>query len=422
MSNIRKDKDPHRKLTEAELLYYLENDISDIEFLSDDELELDEVCRDQTNDNVLDGISTEDRENEDEDLADEQEGPEEIVIGENDKDDRGQFEKEKENFAKIHNLTEKSKIRWIQKDNIEYETRNIHWHASQPSTLVVDLPAPVKFFTKYIPDKILQQMADMTNLYATQQNTARFPSTSLTEIKSFIGIHIIMGNLQFPRVSMYWHRSMGIPLVKDNMPLSRFYKLRQAIHIVDITSREENNQDRLWKVRCLYESVRRRCLKLPLETNLCVDEQIVPFKGQINIKQYVKNKPTKWGIKIYVLAGQSGLIYDFLIYQGSTTPFSPIYVKYGSAAAVVMQLSERISESNHGLFFDNYFTTYNLIQYLDSKHIYCVGTIRANRFANPRLPSDKEMKKIGRGSSAVSISKDGIVITKWSGGRLSKMG
>ncbi|XP_031358741.1 piggyBac transposable element-derived protein 3-like isoform X1 [Photinus pyralis] len=413
MSNIRKDKDPHRKLTEAELLYYLENDISDIEFLSDDELELDEVCRDQTNDNVLDGISTEDRENEDEDLADEQEGPEEIVIGENDKDDRGQFEKEKENFAKIHNLTEKSKIRWIQKDNIEYETRNIHWHASQPSTLVVDLPAPVKFFTKYIPDKILQQMADMTNLYATQQNTARFPSTSLTEIKSFIGIHIIMGNLQFPRVSMYWHRSMGIPLVKDNMPLSRFYKLRQAIHIVDITSREENNQDRLWKVRCLYESVRRRCLKLPLETNLCVDEQIVPFKGQINIKQYVKNKPTKWGIKIYVLAGQSGLIYDFLIYQGSTTPFSPIYVKYGSAAAVVMQLSERISESNHGLFFDNYFTTYNLIQYLDSKHIYCVGTIRANRFANPRLPSDKEMKKIGRGSSAVSISKDGIVITKW---------
>ncbi|XP_031327701.1 uncharacterized protein LOC116158962 [Photinus pyralis] len=247
MSNIRKDKDPHRKLTEAELLYYLENDISDIEFLSDDELELDEVCRDQTNDNVLDGISTEDRENEDEDLADEQEGPEEIVIGENDKDDRGQFEKEKENFAKIHNLTEKSKIRWIQKDNIEYETRNIHWHASQPSTLVVDLPAPVKFFTKYIPDKILQQMADMTNLYATQQNTARFPSTSLTEIKSFIGIHIIMGNLQFPRVSMYWHRSMGIPLVKDNMPLSRFYKLRQAIHIVDITSREENNQDRLWK-------------------------------------------------------------------------------------------------------------------------------------------------------------------------------
>lgn len=150
---------------------------------------------------------------------------------------------------------------------------------------------------------------------------------------------------------------------------------------------------RLWKVRCLYDSVRSRCRQLPLETNLSVDEQMVPFKGQINIKQYVKNKPKKWGIKIYVLAGKSVLIYDFLIYQGSTTPLNPLYRKCGSAAAVVMQLSDRITEKNHGLFFDNFFCTYNLFQYLESKFIYAIGTIRVNRFANPRLPSDKDMKK-----------------------------
>ncbi|KAG5883424.1 hypothetical protein JTB14_005635 [Gonioctena quinquepunctata] len=57
-------------------------------------------------------------------------------------------------------------------------------------------------------------------------------------------------------------------------------------------------------------------------------------------------------------------------------------------------------------------STYNLFQYLYLKYIYAVGTIRVNRFAYPRLPSDKEMKKNGRGSSAISISKDGIV-TKW---------
>ncbi|KAG5879028.1 hypothetical protein JTB14_009666 [Gonioctena quinquepunctata] len=51
--------------------------------------------------------------------------------------------------------------------------------------------------------------------------------------------------------------------------------------------------------------------------------------------------------------------------------------------------------------------TCNLFQYLYSKYIYAVGTIRANRSANPRVPSDKEMKKNGRGSSATSISKDG---------------
>lgn len=174
----------------------------------------------------------------------------------------------------------------------------------------------------------------------------------------------------------------------------------------------------MWKVRCLYDSIRRRCLQLPLETYLSVDEQIIPFKGQINIKQYVKNKPKKWGIKIYILAGKSGLIYDFIIYQGSKTPLNPVYAKYGSAAAVVMQLSERISDKNHGLFFDNFFSTYNLFQYLDSKYIYAVGTIRANRFANPRLPSDKEMKKKDvvplppRLAKMVLLSQNGLITSQ----------
>jgi hypothetical protein len=40
-------------------------------------------------------------------------------------------------------------------------------------------------------------------------------------------------------------------------------------------------------------------LKELSETNLCIDEQMISFKGHINIKQYIKNKPTKWGIKLF---------------------------------------------------------------------------------------------------------------------------
>lgn len=115
---------------------------------------------------------------------------------------------------------------------------------------------------------------------------------------------------------------------------------------------------------------------------------MVPFKGQLNIKQYVKNKPKKWGIKIFVLAGQSGLVYDFLIYQGSTTELNPVCASFGHGAGIVMQLSERITERNHGLYFDNYISTYQLFQFLEAKSIFAVGTIRVNRFANPNLPSD----------------------------------
>lgn len=41
------------------------------------------------------------------------------------------------------------------------------------------------------------------------------------------------------------------------------------------------------------------------------DEQSVPFKGQLNNKQYRKNYPKKWVIKIYVMAGQTVLFMTF---------------------------------------------------------------------------------------------------------------
>ncbi|KAJ3640471.1 hypothetical protein Zmor_003765 [Zophobas morio] len=90
-----------------------------------------------------------------------------------------------------------------------------------------------------------------------------------------------------------------------------------------------------------------------------------------------------------------------------------IYLQFGSGAGTVMQLAERINENYHGLYFDNYFSSYHLFQYLNSKGVMAIGTIRANRFCKPKLVEDKEMKKKGRGACDVSVSKDGVVITKW---------
>ena len=35
---------------------------------------------------------------------------------------------------------------------------------------------------------------------------------------------------------------------------------------------------------------------------LSIDEAMIPFKGRLSIKQYMKDKPTKWGVKVFVLA------------------------------------------------------------------------------------------------------------------------
>lgn len=65
------------------------------------------------------------------------------------------------------------------------------------------------------------------------------------------------------------------------------------------------------------------------------------------------------------------------------------------------------------LYFDNFFTTYFLLQALAHNKILACGTIRINRFANPPLPSDKEIMKKERGCSFEAISFDHIIVVKW---------
>lgn len=128
----------------------------------------------------------------------------------------------------------------------------------------------------------------------------------------------MMGSLKLPRVNLYWDKAIGITAFSSMMTRDRFFQLRSNLHLVDVNECKSDS-DRIYKVWPMYDSIRQRCLQLNVEKICSIDEQIVPFRGNLNIKQYVKNKPNPWGVKIFVLCGISGLAYDFLVYQGSTT-------------------------------------------------------------------------------------------------------
>ncbi|KAJ8936197.1 hypothetical protein NQ318_008494 [Aromia moschata] len=54
-----------------------------------------------------------------------------------------------------------------------------------------------------------------------------------------------------------------------------------------------------------------------VEEIIAVDEQIIPTKSRLTIKQYNAKKPHKWGYKVFVLSGISGFNYNFYIFDGS---------------------------------------------------------------------------------------------------------
>ncbi|KAF2880783.1 hypothetical protein ILUMI_25391 [Ignelater luminosus] len=149
-------------------------------------------------------------------------------------------------------------------------------------------------------------------------------------------------------------------------------------------------------VRPLYNCIRKRCKELQLKTNLAIDEQMIPFKGNLNVKQYVKGKPCLWVIKLQTLCGASGILYDFLLYEGLTTELNALHTQaIGQSAAIVTTLCGRITQPNYKLFFDHYYSNYQLLLWLQNTNIYATCTARISRFVKPSFLKNLNRKLLG---------------------------
>lgn len=126
-----------------------------------------------------------------------------------------------------------------------------------------------------------------------------------------------MGVRKLPEVSMYWEAGRNTGIFRNTMSCDRFLQLTFAF-LVNNLEKPAEILDVFFKVRPLYNTIRRRCLELPMEENLCIDEPMVPFLGALSVKQYVKGEPHSWGVKIDLPYGKIRMAYDFLLHQCST--------------------------------------------------------------------------------------------------------
>lgn len=131
---------------------------------------------------------------------------------------------------------------------------------------------------------------EKTNQYAIYKDGDSL-NTNPNEIEALLRINMKIGTLSFSRQKMYWSakNSTRIPAITDVMPGNRRFKLRSYLHLVDTNGTNETN-DGLWKVRSIFDCVRERCRRVINEEYYSIDE-IIPFTGKFNIKQFIKGKP-----------------------------------------------------------------------------------------------------------------------------------
>ena len=129
------------------------------------------------------------------------------------------------------------------------------------------------------------------------------------------------------------------------------------------------------------------------------------FKGHHSAKQYLKNKPIKWGFKWWFRAdSKTGYLYEFQLYLGKNE-----LPEYGLGESVVISLSKSLKDTHCTLYFDNYFSSPALVKELYEQGIYAIGTVRKDRKNMPTLKEDKAMK---RGEIDFHFSDD-VTALKW---------
>lgn len=273
--------------------------------------------------------------------------------------------------------------------------------------------SPLEFYQLFLDEDILTMMVTETNRYGAQcqkKETApkarihNWQDTNVEELQRFIGLLLWMGLVQYPSIESYWSKmNIYSNAIKSVMSRNRFQLLLKTWHF---NNNENVTTDRLQKIspltNKLIENFKRHFIP---NQALCIDETLVPFRGRLSFRQYIKNKRHKFGIKVYKLCIEKGYTYNLLIYCGQDRIKGE-----SSSQRVVLTLADGLLNKGRTIYTDNYYTSITLAHALLGKNTHLVGTLRSNRKLNPQQVVSKKLKK---GETEASESSTGVVVQKW---------
>ena len=170
---------------------------------------------------------------------------------------------------------------------------------------------------------------------------------------------------------------------------NRYQALSAFLHVVDPAN--ETPGYKLRKVEEFLAAFKERCKVLyqPMQ-KLAVDERMVKSKHRSGIRQYMKDKPTKWGLKLWVLAdSDNGYTIDFNVYiakaaAGETSD-------EGLGYDVMMKLMQPYLGQGYHLYLDNFYTSNKLVSDLYSQGTPSTGTVKVNRRGFPECLKDTKV-------------------------------
>ena len=130
------------------------------------------------------------------------------------------------------------------------------------------------------------------------------------------------------------------------------------------------------------------------DKNIAVDEELFFWLG---FKQYIPNKRSRFGIKMFSICEASGYLWNSFVYLGKEANLSDVDKQLekdlGKSGAVVPKLISDLFGLGSHLYVDNWYTSETLFRYLAANGTVACGTARANRISIPKSLKQEVLAK-----------------------------
>ena len=156
-----------------------------------------------------------------------------------------------------------------------------------------------------------------------------------------------MGLVKLPSIRDYWRSDeLGQLFSKFHMTRDRFKEIWRNLHF-SVNNDISTEGDKARKVKPINSHL-NFCYQNGTENEprQSIDGHMIKFEGHSQMKQYIKNKPIKWGFKLWERCGASSVyLYEFDIYTGRKNQPE---LELGDE--VVLQLTRSLQNSNVRIF------------------------------------------------------------------------
>ena len=248
-------------------------------------------------------------------------------------------------------------------------------------------------FNLFYAEQIFWDIVDFANENARRRNESDANNNKgdwkmlmMDELIVYYGHVIVKDIIKLDRDAHCWHQGSKHFFLYTRsgnvMRRDRFFQIRWYLYFVDPWD-PVNAADKLHKIWYILNSVCQnfRDEYVPHE-HVTVDEAMVPFKGHLGFRQFMKEKAVKFGIKLWVMAGSgTAYCYNLEVYTGKHG--QQIKRLMGLSAQVITGLTKPIHNFGHIIYMDDFYTSPILAKYLASWKTYLCGTMRPNHLGYP---------------------------------------